>query len=114
LLRKISRCFTSTEACDLFHCRACTICALISTIIDIFYLVTDQGWRITKEWGANGAQIVASRGGVQKTWPSVELCGSVFDRFAAAIDTDAALPEDIISVEMAAEDIHFLRALEQQ
>jgi predicted dehydrogenase len=81
--------------------------------IDIFYLVTDQGWRITKEWGESGAQIVASRGGVQKTWPASDLGGSVFDRFAASIESGGALPEDIVSVEMAAEDIRLLRSLEK-
>ncbi len=38
--------------------------------IDIFYLVTDQGWRITKEWGEGGAQIAASRGRLQKNLAS--------------------------------------------
>lgn len=81
--------------------------------IDIFYLVTDQGWRITKEWGENGARIAASRGGEQRTWPAASLGGSVFDRFAAAVQLGSALPADIVSVEMAAEDIRLLRSLEK-
>jgi len=82
--------------------------------IDIFYLVSDQGWRITKERLEGESLIVASRAGVQKTWPSMELGGSVFDRFAATIDSGSALPEDIVSVEMAAEDIRLLCNLEKQ
>jgi predicted dehydrogenase len=76
--------------------------------IDIFYLVTDQGWRVTREKG----EIVASRGGVQKTWPVPGLGASVFDRFAAAVRSGSPLPEDFVSVEMAAEDIRLLRSLE--
>jgi predicted dehydrogenase len=82
--------------------------------IDIFYLITDLGWRITKEWGENGARIVASRDGIQKNWPAPGLGGSVFDRFAAAVQSGGVLPEDIVSVEMASEDIRLLRSLEKQ
>ena len=81
--------------------------------IDIFYLITDQGWRITKERGENGARIVASRDGIQKEWPAAGLGGSVFDRFAAAVQSGGMLPEDIVSVKMAAEDIRLLRSLEK-
>ena len=77
--------------------------------IDIFYLVTDEGWRITKEWGQDGARIAASRGGEQRAWPAARLEGSVFDRFASAARSGGPLPEDIVSVEMAAEDIRLLR-----
>jgi predicted dehydrogenase len=82
--------------------------------IDIFYLITDQGWRITKEWTTNGAQIIASRAGVKQTWQSENLGGSVFDRFVKALDSGSELPEDIVSVEMAIEDIRLLRTLEGQ
>jgi predicted dehydrogenase len=81
--------------------------------IDLFYLVSDQGWRITKERVEGKAQIVASRAGERKTWLVIDLGGSVFDRFAAAIETGEALPEDIVSVGMAAEDIRLLRSLEE-
>ena len=81
--------------------------------IHIFYLITDQGWRITKEWGDDGARIVASRGGYSKKLAGRRAGGSVFDRFAAAVQSGEALPEDIVSVEMAAEDIRLLRSLEK-
>jgi predicted dehydrogenase len=81
--------------------------------IDIFYLVSDRGWRITKERVEGKAQIVASRAGERKTWPADDLSGSVFDRFAAVIETGEALPEDIVSLGMAAEDIRLLRSLEE-
>ncbi len=51
---------------------------------------------------------------MQRTWPAAGLGGSVFDRFAAAVQSGSALPEDIVSVEMAAEDIRLLRSLELQ
>jgi predicted dehydrogenase len=81
--------------------------------IDIFYLVSDRGWRITKERVEGKVQIVASRAGERKTWPADDLGGSVFDRFAAVIETGDALPEDIVSLGMAAEDIRLLRSLEE-
>jgi predicted dehydrogenase len=79
--------------------------------IDLFYLVTDQGWRITKETGENGMEIVASRGGERRTWPAGSLGGTVFDRFASAVQSCSELPEDIVDVHMAAEDIILLRSL---
>jgi predicted dehydrogenase len=77
---------------------------------DIFYLVTDQGWRVTREQNT----IVASRAGEKKTWPAADLGGTICDRFAAAVRSGAPFPEDIVSVEMAAGDIRLLRTLEKQ
>jgi hypothetical protein len=81
--------------------------------IDVFYMVTDQGWRLTKEWRKEGPTLAASRSGQTKTWVAKPLGGSVFDRFAEAVAKDAALPEDIVDVQMAAEDIRLLRTVEK-
>lgn len=81
--------------------------------IDIFYLVTDQGWRVTRENGPEGPVIAATRAGEKRTWPAPHLAGSVFDRFAAAVQSGEAIPDDIVSPQMAAEDIRLLRSLEQ-
>lgn len=56
---------------------------------------------------------VARWDGVQKTWPAVVLGETIFDRFADVIVTGCALPENIVSIEMAAEDIRLLHKLEQ-
>jgi predicted dehydrogenase len=82
--------------------------------IDVFYMVTDQGWRLTKEWKPEGPTLVASRDGQTKSFVAKSLGASVFDRFAQAIDGQAALPEDIVDVQMAAEDVGLLRTLEKQ
>lgn len=81
--------------------------------IDVFYMVTDQGWRLTKEWRKEGPTLVASRSGQTKTWVAKPLGGSVFDRFAKAVAGGTALPEDIVGVQMAAEDIRLLRTIEE-
>lgn len=51
-------------------------------------------------------------GGEQRAWPAIRLGGSVFDRFVSVARSGGPLPEDIVSVEMAAEDIRLLRSLE--
>jgi len=82
--------------------------------IDIFYMVTDQGWRLTKEWKPEGPTLIASRDGKTKTWVAKSLGASVFDRFVQSVTTNSALPEDIIDAQMAAEDVCLLRTLEKQ
>jgi predicted dehydrogenase len=82
--------------------------------IDLFYLVTDRGWRITKEWIDGTATVVASRNGEKKSFPAQPSTTTVFDQFAEAINSGKALPETIVSPEMAADDIRLLRELERR
>ncbi|MBI4976017.1 MAG: Gfo/Idh/MocA family oxidoreductase [Spirochaetes bacterium] len=82
--------------------------------IDVFYMVTDKGYRLTKEWRKEGATLIASREGKTKSWTAKPPAGTLFDRFAEAVEQNSALPGDIVSAEMAAEDIRMLRTLEKQ
>lgn len=83
--------------------------------IDIFYMVTDQGWRITQANNEDGRPvIVASKEGQVREWPIAPLPGTLFDRFADAVDAGAPLPPDIPDIRMAYEDIKLLRTVEQQ
>jgi hypothetical protein len=78
--------------------------------IDIFYMVTDEGWRVTLE----GDEIVASRRGEKKSWPIPPLPETHYDRFAKSVADNTQLPGDLVSIETAARDVKLLRALEKQ
>lgn len=77
--------------------------------IDLNYMVTDQGYRITQDCKDGKQVLVASKDGKQEEIPVTGIGRTVFDRFAEAVDAGTDLPGDIVSVEMAAEDIRILR-----
>ena len=80
--------------------------------IDLFYMVTDQGWRLTK-------------GSAKKARPSSPRAGSDQDlgrpvprrqrvrSLCRGGGGRGSLAEDIVDVQMAAEDIRLLRTLEK-
>ncbi len=73
--------------------------------IDINYMVTDQGWRVTVE----GKEIVASRRGEAKRFAIKPPAESVYDAFAASV-RGGAWPRDIPTLAEATEDIALIRA----
>jgi predicted dehydrogenase len=73
--------------------------------IDLFYMVTDQGWRVTE---GSGGTLEASKQGQKKVFEVEKLPATVFDRFAEAIDTGGELPSDIPSIVEARQDIEIL------
>jgi predicted dehydrogenase len=73
--------------------------------IDVTYLVTDQGWRVTFE----GGQVVASKNGQIKNFPAQPLTGTVYDRFAESIEKGTTNPRDLPTVREAYEDIKIIR-----
>jgi predicted dehydrogenase len=73
--------------------------------IDIFYLVTDQGWRVTVE----GNEIHASRRGESKRWQLRQPSQTIYDAFAQAV-RGGSMPRDLPSLEEAAMDIALVRA----
>ena len=54
--------------------------------IDLFYLITDKGWRITKEQRDGAASIVASREGTQEVISCPPIMQTPYDAFAAHVD----------------------------
>lgn len=76
--------------------------------IDIYYLVTDQGWRITEGQQDGKAGFFASREGKQEFVPVEPLPATTFDRFVGAIADGAQNPGDMPTVENAAEDIRLV------
>ncbi len=69
--------------------------------IDIKYMITDKGWRITEEDG----KVIASRLGETKTWPIEGLSQRVYDRFADAVANDGPIPVDMADATEACDDI---------
>lgn len=76
--------------------------------IDIFYLITDKGWRVTVEPVNEQQMVVASREGERKEWPIQSIGESIFDRYALAIESGNANPSDLPDIVEAAGDIRIL------
>lgn len=81
--------------------------------IDIIYMVTDKGWRLTEGWEDGKFTVTASRGGKKKKFVAKDLADTPFDAFARTVATGAPLRSDIVSVTEAAEDIAILKAAEK-
>jgi predicted dehydrogenase len=56
--------------------------------IDIWYMITDQGWYVTLD----GKNVKASREGQIKTWPLDRMHGSPYDLFVEALEAGAPQP----------------------
>ena len=76
--------------------------------IDITYLITDKGWRLTEAWEDGKFVVTASRDGKSKKFVAKALKGTPYDRFAASVEKHSALPSDIPSIQEAYEDIQIL------
>lgn len=76
--------------------------------IDIFYMVTDQGWRITLESENDKEIIVASKEGTLKKYQVAPITQTPYDAFAESVIKGTPLRRDIISLEDAAKDIRLL------
>jgi len=76
--------------------------------IDITYLITDKGWRLTEAWENGKFVVTASRDGKSRKFVAKPLKGTTFDRFAASVEKRSALPSDIPSIQEAFEDIQIL------
>ena len=76
--------------------------------IDLFYLVTDKGWRLTKEWRTEGLVIVASREGKEEVIACPPVTETIYDAFAAHVD-GAPFPRVFASLDDATRDITLVR-----
>lgn len=77
--------------------------------IDHFYLVTDRGWHLTKQWKDGAVFIRASREGRVELIPAPALPATPFDRFVEAVASGAPNPGDIPTLEQARTDIHLIK-----
>ena len=87
--------------------------------MDLFYLVTDQGWRITKAQQSDRAPVgdsdgaggfIATKLGETRRIAIEPVTTTAYDGFAASVAAGAPLPATIASLDEAAEDIHLIRA----
>ncbi len=76
--------------------------------IDLFYLVTDKGWRITKEWREDGCFLVASREGKKKDVKALGARKTFYDEFVEHI-SGKPFPKRLVSLEDASNDIATVR-----
>lgn len=76
--------------------------------IDVFYMVTDKGWRLTKEWRENGCFLVASREGKKEEVLVAAPAQTCYDGFAAHI-AGGAFPRVLATLSEAAADIATVR-----
>ncbi len=77
--------------------------------IDIFYMITDQGWRLTKEWADGKACVKASREGKEELVESQPLESNHYGQFVDAIENNGDLPRTLIDLPTAREDIALVR-----
>ncbi|MDX2111187.1 MAG: Gfo/Idh/MocA family oxidoreductase [Verrucomicrobiota bacterium] len=80
---------------------------------DLFYLVTDKGWRITKEWKDGKPTLIASREGKTESIVCTSPAETYFDQYAMSVEAGTPIPSCLVSVEEAARDVSLLRLLEK-
>lgn len=78
--------------------------------IDLFYLVTDRGWRLTKEWRDGAPMIAASREGHTEFLPCPPLATTPYEAFAAHAGAGAAFPAQLATLSEAVRDLRLSRA----
>lgn len=76
--------------------------------IDLFYLVTDKGYRITKERGEGGPFIVVSREGKTEKIPCKRASATTYDTFAAHVN-GGEFPRVMATLTEATRDIALVR-----
>ncbi len=76
--------------------------------IDILYMVTERGWRLTVEKHEGRPVIRASRLGEERTFPFRRFSETVYDRFAQCVETDGDLPPDLPGLDEATDDIRLI------
>ena len=76
--------------------------------IDLFYMVTDRGWRITRGRRDDKAVLVASREGAEEIIPVEPMSGTQFDAFAAHI-AGGEWPRRLVDIATACNDIALVR-----
>ncbi len=82
--------------------------------IDITYMVTDKGWRLTEEQREGKTIIVASKEGKRREYQVLPLPATPYDEFADCVEKNTPLSSDIPSVKEAFEDVKIYRDAERK
>lgn len=77
--------------------------------VDIWYGITDQGWKLTEQQKDGTTVISATRDGKIETFPLTEITQTAFDALAAGIPDASGCYGTLASVDEAAEDIRIIR-----
>ena len=79
--------------------------------IDILYMITNQGWRVTVQEEIGGKAVIeAAREGQVRQWPVMPLDGSFYDRFVKyTVEQHGSLPSDLVDIHTAFEDVRLVR-----
>ncbi len=76
--------------------------------IDLFYMVTDKGWRITRDSQDGEPVWAASREGQTEIIPCPPLTTTFYDAFADYID-GAPFPSTLADITSASRDVALIR-----
>ena len=76
--------------------------------IDLFYMVTDRGWRITQDRRDGKGVLVASREGKEEVVPCPPLGETHYDGFAEYV-AGGQRPRTLVDLETACEDLALVR-----
>lgn len=76
--------------------------------VDITYMVTDQGWRLTEGWEDGKFVITASKDGKKEKLTPPALPRTAFDEFVCALEAKTKFGGGIVDVTEAAQDIQIL------
>ncbi len=79
--------------------------------IDLFYMVSDQGWHLTKMVQDKCPGIFAKRNGEERFFAFPPLAATAYDRFIEAVESGAPNPGDVPDLAHAAFDIRLVRTL---
>jgi len=80
--------------------------------IDLGYLVTDEGWHLTRDRHEGQPCIRASRDGTVEHIAVAPSAESHYAAFLRALEEDTAIPERLATLDQAAADVTLLRTLE--
>jgi len=73
--------------------------------IDITYMITDKGWRLTDSDGV----ITASKDGKTKTWKVEDMQKTTMDAYVEYLEGESAWPSDLPTIGEASDDIVLVR-----
>jgi predicted dehydrogenase len=82
--------------------------------IDICYMISEHGWRLTHSEVDSVKKITASREGKTREWTVENLAKNAYEQFADAMRDGTSLPADIPGIQEAFEDIKLVRMAEKQ
>jgi predicted dehydrogenase len=76
--------------------------------VDITYMVTDRGWRLTEGWENGKFTVTASKDGKQEKFTAPVLPRTPYDEFVRAVEARDRFGGGVVDIVEAAQDIQIL------